>query len=285
MLAAGSSYGQMRVTGPSNEILVFDNVSFEPGAANGSGLTRISGTVTNASGEYLANAAIKVQFFDKTSRVYPRPSMTCRFSINGLVPGKSVELGEKKLREMPEHPDAPGRPILQHKPIDCNVFLRSVNISDFSLNIISALHGRHILTTTKPFSRFYRETESNLPWYMLKDETEVEVLEFVPGRDSPYKVKILDEGSIGYVEADKIVVTPEVVALEKTLKKADMDAPVATGKLWIGMTREMARKCCGTPATIDRSLLIEGVHEKWIYESGLYLEFDNGILTGYGQER
>jgi hypothetical protein len=27
--------------------------------------------------------------------------------------------------------------------------------------------------------------------------------------------------------------------------------------------------------------MIESVHEKWVYGSGLSLEFDNGILTSY----
>jgi hypothetical protein len=64
---------------------------------------RIFGYVTNETGDYLSHAAIRVQFFDASARVYPRPSITCKFTITDLVPGKSSEIGEKNLKEIQEH--------------------------------------------------------------------------------------------------------------------------------------------------------------------------------------
>ena len=304
MLMTCSAHGQIRVAGPAGELLVFENIGFGPGAT---GLTRISGTVTNVTDDHLSNVAIKAQFFDNTARVYPRPSIVCMFSIKDLVPGKSVELGERDLREMPERQDIVGGPVLRRKPVECNCFLRSLKISRFSLEMVSALHGRHILTTVMPLARFHEETGSALPWYILKDETEVEVLDFEPDRDPPYKVRILVDGRIGYVATDKLVVTPEVAAIRpgatdptsviprhqqsewevRLAEKygAEIAARVLEGKLWIGMTRDMALESRGKPQKMNRTLLIESTHERWEYGAGVYLEFDNGILTSYRGNR
>ena len=307
MLVAGYARAQIQVAGPGDELLIFENVSFGPGGTAGSGLTRVLGTVTNAKSDYLSYAAIKVQFFDNTSHIYPRPSLTCRFSIRDLVPGESRELGGKNLRDIPGQLETPGGPVLGRKPVDCNVQLKSLNITGFSLEIISVLHGSHVLTTLKPLTRLHQDTGDGLPWYLLKDETEVEVLAFIPGRDSPYKVKILDDGSVGYVESDRVVATPETMALKPLAEDStdetqarrqseraarltekygvDNAVRILAGRLWVGMTREMALESRGKPERVSRALLIESVHEQWMYASGLSLEFDDGVLTSIRDTR
>jgi len=53
---------------------------------------------------------------------------------------------------------------------------------------------------------------------------------------------------------------------------------------WIGMTSEIARASLGSPDKNNKSVGSWGVHEQWVYENkGLYLYFENGILTSYQQ--
>lgn len=49
-------------------------------------------------------------------------------------------------------------------------------------------------------------------------------------------------------------------------------------KVWIGMTKEMARESWGLPQDINRTITANGVHEQWVYGDS-YLYFDDGILT------
>lgn len=50
-------------------------------------------------------------------------------------------------------------------------------------------------------------------------------------------------------------------------------------KVWIGMTKEMASESWGEPEHINRTITASGSHEQWVYSSGQYLYFDDGILT------
>lgn len=47
----------------------------------------------------------------------------------------------------------------------------------------------------------------------------------------------------------------------------------------VGMTRDMCREAWGAPDDINRTTGIWGVHEQWVYGSGSYLYFEDGILT------
>ncbi len=53
------------------------------------------------------------------------------------------------------------------------------------------------------------------------------------------------------------------------------------GYYWVGMTREMALISLGSPTDNNRSVGSWGVHEQWVYNSGLYLYFENGKLKSY----
>lgn len=54
---------------------------------------------------------------------------------------------------------------------------------------------------------------------------------------------------------------------------------IITGKVRIGFTAEMCRNAWGRPSDINRTTTAYGVHEQWVYDSGNYLYFEDGILT------
>jgi len=53
------------------------------------------------------------------------------------------------------------------------------------------------------------------------------------------------------------------------------------GYYWLGIDTDMAIVALGYPEKVNRSVGVWGVHEQWIYGNGLYLYFENGILTSY----
>lgn len=58
---------------------------------------------------------------------------------------------------------------------------------------------------------------------------------------------------------------------------------IINSKLAEGMTRDEARLALGTPASIDRAALPGAQVERWSYENGVYLIFEDGILTRFRQ--
>jgi hypothetical protein len=60
---------------------------------------------------------------------------------------------------------------------------------------------------------------------------------------------------------------------------------IITGKIWIGMTDEMALESWGKPEKNNRSVGSWGVHEQWIYHNDVYVYFENGILTSWQDEK
>lgn len=53
---------------------------------------------------------------------------------------------------------------------------------------------------------------------------------------------------------------------------------------WLGMTEQEALASLGKPYPVNRTITPWGTHEQWVYRDfGLYLYFDNGILTS-GQD-
>ena len=53
---------------------------------------------------------------------------------------------------------------------------------------------------------------------------------------------------------------------------------IEEGKVFIGMTAEQARMSWGKPKEINKTITGNVKHEQWVYGSGSYLYFDNGIL-------
>lgn len=56
---------------------------------------------------------------------------------------------------------------------------------------------------------------------------------------------------------------------------------IIDGKVWIGMTGEMAIESIGKPNDINRTVGSWGVHEQWVYGRDVYLYFENGKLTSW----
>jgi len=51
------------------------------------------------------------------------------------------------------------------------------------------------------------------------------------------------------------------------------------------MTKEQVIGVCGEPKQINESVSAQTKHEQWVYGLGVYLYFDNGILTSYQLSR
>jgi hypothetical protein len=49
------------------------------------------------------------------------------------------------------------------------------------------------------------------------------------------------------------------------------------------MTREECRLALGSPNSVQRRNAITAIQELWLYENGIYLTFEDGILTSFRQ--
>ena len=56
---------------------------------------------------------------------------------------------------------------------------------------------------------------------------------------------------------------------------------IINGKVALDMTRDECRLSLGTPKEIDRRPGYSGVREMWIYENGIYLIFEDGLLREF----
>jgi len=56
---------------------------------------------------------------------------------------------------------------------------------------------------------------------------------------------------------------------------------ILAGKIWLGMTDEMAKESRGLPQKNKRTVGNWGIHEQWVYPNNVYLYFENGILTSW----
>lgn len=53
---------------------------------------------------------------------------------------------------------------------------------------------------------------------------------------------------------------------------------ILSGKVKVGMTKEMCEYSWGKPEDINKTTGSWGIHEQWVYSGGSYLYFENGIL-------
>lgn len=56
---------------------------------------------------------------------------------------------------------------------------------------------------------------------------------------------------------------------------------IINGRIWIGMTDEMATESIGKPRKVNRTVTQYGDTEQWVYSSGVYLYFTDGVLTSW----
>ncbi|MDE6417332.1 MAG: hypothetical protein K2K68_09965 [Duncaniella sp.] len=58
-------------------------------------------------------------------------------------------------------------------------------------------------------------------------------------------------------------------------------ANIIDGKVAAGMTRDECRLSLGKPATVDRIPGSSYLYERWAYDNGIYLIFEDGVLTQF----
>lgn len=73
---------------------------------------------------------------------------------------------------------------------------------------------------------------------------------------------------------------PKLAKLSLKYGKEDAEK-VMNRRIWIGMTRSMAKDVLGSPDDINTTRGSWGIHQQWVYNSGRYkyLYFENGKLT------
>ena len=80
---------------------------------------------------------------------------------------------------------------------------------------------------------------------------------------------------------------PEAIKPQRELQlSAEEIKKLLTNKeVRIGMTAEQVIRLCGKPNRINESVNARSKSEQWVYGSGIYMHFDNGILTSYSLSR
>jgi hypothetical protein len=88
-------------------------------------------------------------------------------------------------------------------------------------------------------------------------------------------------------ESNKKYEKPEAIKpqREPSLSAEDIRKLVANEEIRIGMTVEQVIRLCGKPNKINETVNVRGKNEQWVYGSGIYLDFDNGVLTSYSLSR
>ncbi|MGA2468191.1 MAG: hypothetical protein ABSH06_28085, partial [Thermodesulfobacteriota bacterium] len=80
---------------------------------------------------------------------------------------------------------------------------------------------------------------------------------------------------------------PEAIKPQRELQlSAEEIKKLLTNKeVRIGMTAEQVIRLCGKPNRINESVNARSKSEQWVYGSGIYLDFENGILASYSLSR
>ena len=68
---------------------------------------------------------------------------------------------------------------------------------------------------------------------------------------------------------------------ELSLSAEEIKKLLTNKEVRIGMTAEQVIRLCGKPNRINESVNARGKTEQWVYGSGIYLHFENGILSSY----
>ena len=111
-----------------------------------------------------------------------------------------------------------------------------------------------------------------------------------------YKIETVDAMSdsvlIGDVEKTGIIIVDSVDSNEDSeyrnsffrhnRKLGIKKQWIQDGKIWIGMSKEMAIASIGHPSDINRTVMQSMTQEQWVYaERGIYLYFSNNILSTF----
>ena len=143
----------------------------------------------------------------------------------------------------------------------------------------------------------YDEEKNELQSVMLRRYSPVKVIDIVAGWYDHKPVRFIlqtEDGNEGYVDLnlsntnvsanlweysqfDEEFLTKDPRKTHHWTKKV-WDA-IEGGKVFIGMTSDQAKFSWGLPDNINRTHTGSRVHEQWVYSSGSYLYFENGLLT------
>ena len=94
---------------------------------------------------------------------------------------------------------------------------------------------------------------------------------------------------IGAIDLVPQILAPQITAVEiaeqfPQLTPAQCQT-LANGRVWLGVTDNMARIAWGNPTDVNSSVGSWGRHEQWVYQrsdySAQYLYFENGYLTSW----
>jgi len=80
---------------------------------------------------------------------------------------------------------------------------------------------------------------------------------------------------------------PEIIKppRELSLSAEEIKKLLTNKEVRIGITAEQVIRLCGKPDRINESVTARSRSEQWVYGSGIYLYFENGILGSYSLSR
>lgn len=122
-----------------------------------------------------------------------------------------------------------------------------------------------------------KELISIKEYYTIKEKKEAEeYYKRLQEKNRQERLVIMENES--KIRAEKLVIKKQQMIKKYGMVNAEK---IMTGKIWIGMTSEMAIDSWGEPEDINRTVTNYGTSEQWIYSSKNYLYFNNGKLTGW----
>lgn len=71
----------------------------------------------------------------------------------------------------------------------------------------------------------------------------------------------------------------EAIVRAENERVAKVEAAIANGEVFIGMTGEQCIRAWGQPEKVNTTDTARGHHSQWVYPGGRYVYFENGILT------
>ena len=90
-----------------------------------------------------------------------------------------------------------------------------------------------------------------------------------------------EEAEAARREAERVAKMKPIERIMEKYGCSEYDAElISKRRVRIGMTDELCLAALGKPRDINRSVGSYGVHEQWCY-SGLYLYFEDGVLTSF----
>lgn len=88
--------------------------------------------------------------------------------------------------------------------------------------------------------------------------------------------------SVKNMTFDKLFSLSDIRANYKVITDSNWES-ITRGKIVANMTKEECSLALGAPRTIDRMGTHGGMYERWSYDNGVFLIFDNGILVQFRQ--